>query len=49
MNLKIPKEVSIRLSASLDSINGKQIPKVKDQAKEIEARRKIFSGEDFKF
>ena len=49
MNLKIPKEISVRLSASLESINGKEVPRVKDQSKEIEARRKIFSGEDFKF
>ena len=49
MNLKIPKEISVRLSASLETLDGKKVPRVKDQSKEIEARRKIFSGEDFKF
>ena len=49
MNLKIPKEISVRLSASLETLDGKEVPRVKNQSKEIEARRKIFSGEDFKF
>lgn len=46
--MKIPKEVSVKITARLDSVDGKIIPRVKDEAKEIEARRKIFSGEDFK-
>ena len=46
--MKIPREISVKISASLDTLDGTKIKVPKNDLKEIEGRRKIFSGEDFK-
>lgn len=46
--MKSQKEINIKINASWDSIDKEDFKKSIDEKKEIEARRKIFSGRDFK-
>ncbi len=48
MQIKIPREVNIKIELDVESSKNCNSHILDDSAKERAARRKVFSGEDFK-
>ncbi len=48
MKIKIPKEVNIKIELDVESSKDCDYYDSDNSSKEREARRKVFSGEDFK-